>query len=344
MGLSSRTLLLALILALVAIFSASSSSSSFSVVDAQSQTNQDLLLKKITRLQAKAAKSKGIVELDTNAFEEVLASPRNYSMTVLFTAISPEFQCVPCLNFDPEYKLVAAGWSKLSDKTQLFFGVLDFKAGQAIFQKFGMNSAPSVLFFPPSESSSSSVPKHERYDFSRNGFQAEPFADWVNGRAGLSIKVQRPIDFVAVAVKVLGVLMAISAVILIYTKAGKMSSSKYLWSAVSLFTIFIMISGHMWNHIRNPPYTVPGRDGRPGFIAQGFQNQFGLESQIVAILYAILTGSVISLISVVPRIENPTVQRGIVWVSMALFVFMFSVLIQLFRIKNPSYPFTLMFQ
>lgn len=67
-------------------------------------------------------------------------------------------------NFDPEYKLVAAGWSKLADKSQFFLGVLDFKAGQAIFQKFGMNSAPSVLFFPPTDSDQS---KHERYDFSR---------------------------------------------------------------------------------------------------------------------------------------------------------------------------------
>ena len=93
MGLSSRTLL-ALLLALVAIFTASSSSL---VVDAQPQANQELLVKKITRLQAKAAKNKGIIELDANAFEEVIANPRNYSMSVLFTAISPEFQCAPCL-------------------------------------------------------------------------------------------------------------------------------------------------------------------------------------------------------------------------------------------------------
>lgn len=39
----------------------------------------------------------------------------------------------------------------------------------------------------------------------------------------------------------------------------------------------------MWNQIRHPPYSMPSRDGRPGFIAPGFQNQFGLETQIVAI-------------------------------------------------------------
>lgn len=137
----------------------------------------------------------------------------------------------------------------------------------------------------------------------------------------------------------------------------------------------------MWNQIRNPPYTAPGRDGRPGFIAQGFQNQFGLESQIVAVLCknispppnllgnnqgqndvkqttdtyyfiflrvfsldALICGSAIVLISVVPKIENPTQQRLVVWVAMGFFGFFFSVLIKFFQAKNPGYPFTLLFK
>ena len=62
--------------------------------------------------------------------------------------------------------MVAAGWSKLANKSQLFFSILDFKAGQAIFQKFGMNSAPSVLYFPAS-SSISGDPSQDRYDFGK---------------------------------------------------------------------------------------------------------------------------------------------------------------------------------
>ncbi|KAG0204938.1 oligosaccharyl transferase subunit ost3/OST6 [Mortierella sp. GBA30] len=333
----SRPMLLVLILALVAMLSSSVTT------DAQPQMAQELLQKKVNRLQAKATKGRGIIELDTNSFEEVMAKPRNYSMVVLFTAISPEFNCVPCLNFGPEYKFVAAGWSKLVDKSQLFFGVLDFKVGQAIFQKFGMNSAPSVLYFPPSDAISSQ-PALDRYDFGRSGFQAESFANWLNARAGTNIKVQRPFDFFGFTLNVLGVVGAFFTAYVLFTKAGKILGSKYVWSAVSMFTIFVMISGHMWNQIRSPPYTVPGRDGRPGFIAQGFQNQFGLETQIVAVIYAVLTGSIIALIGIVPRIENPISQRIAVWVSMGLFAFMFSVLIQFFRIKNPGYPFTLMFK
>lgn len=63
-------------------------------------------------------------------------------------------------NFDPEYRMVAAGWNKLPNKS-LFFGVLDFKLGQAVFQKFGMNSAPSALFFPLGSG------QNDRYDFGK---------------------------------------------------------------------------------------------------------------------------------------------------------------------------------
>jgi oligosaccharyltransferase complex subunit gamma len=67
-----------------------------------------------------------------------------------------------------------------------------------------------------------------------SGFQAESFAAWLNSRAGVNVKVQRPYDFAALAVKVFGTLLLLGTVVLIYSKAGKVSTSKYLWSALSM--------------------------------------------------------------------------------------------------------------
>jgi oligosaccharyltransferase complex subunit gamma len=44
-----------------------------------------------------------------------------------------------------------------------------------------------------------------------------------------------------------------------------------------------MISGHMWNHIRGPPYII-AQNGKVNYIAPGFSSQIGIESQIVAII------------------------------------------------------------
>lgn len=40
--------------------------------------------------------------------------------------------------FDPEYKLVASSYQSTEDPTRVFFGHLDFKDGQAIYQKVGL--------------------------------------------------------------------------------------------------------------------------------------------------------------------------------------------------------------
>lgn len=37
----------------------------------------------------------------------------------------------------------------------------------------------------------------------------------------------------------------------------------------------------MWNKIKNAPYVAAGRDGKVQWIAAGYQNQLGLESQVV---------------------------------------------------------------
>jgi hypothetical protein len=58
--------------------------------------------------------------------------------------------------------------------------------------------------------------------------------------------------------------------------------NRNLWAGGSLIAVLLFTSGHMFNHIRKVPY-VSG-DGRGGisYFAGGFQNQLGLETQIVA--------------------------------------------------------------
>ncbi|KAF9973969.1 oligosaccharyl transferase subunit ost3/OST6 [Actinomortierella ambigua] len=331
MGLS-RALLLFMV-ALVAILS-------ISTTRVEASTPAETLAFKVDRLVTKAQKNKGVIGLTEKSFEEVMSNPRNYSVVVLFTAMSPEFNCVPCKNFDPEFRIVAKGWPKLADSSKLFYAILDFNDGRDIFRQLGMQSAPSVIYFPASENPFGS---HERYDFNKNGFQAEPFANWLSQRAGMEIRAIRPFDFVSFSLKLFFGLGAIATAHLLYTRAGSLLRGKYLWAALSLFTIFVMISGHMWNHIRKPPYTIPGKDGSSALMAQGFQNQFGIETQIIAVIYAVLCGSVISLISAVPKMEDPTRQRIAVFAWVGILVITYSILMQFFRIKNPAYPFRLIF-
>jgi oligosaccharyltransferase complex subunit gamma len=58
--------------------------------------------------------------------------------------------------------------------------------------------------------------------------------------------------------------------------------NRNLWAAISLIAILLFTSGQMFNHIRKVPYVAGDGQGGITYFAGGFQNQFGMETQIVA--------------------------------------------------------------
>lgn len=57
--------------------------------------------------------------------------------------------------------------------------------------------------------------------------------------------------------------------------------SRIIWGTGSLVLILTFTSGHMWNKIKNAPYVQAGEGGKMTWIAGGFQNQLGMESQVI---------------------------------------------------------------
>jgi oligosaccharyltransferase complex subunit gamma len=87
-------------------------------------------------LQRLAASSNGVVRLTGPLYDELVAAPRNYSASVLLTAMGSKFGCQPCRMFDPEYKAVARSWHKQGNKDiDHFFTVLDFEDAMDTFRK-----------------------------------------------------------------------------------------------------------------------------------------------------------------------------------------------------------------
>lgn len=79
----------------------------------------------------------GIIPLNSASYDELLASDREYSATVLLTAMPAQFKCQPCHEFDPSFRQVAASWARQPKhvRDQHFFASLDFTDGQAIYQR-----------------------------------------------------------------------------------------------------------------------------------------------------------------------------------------------------------------
>ena len=94
--------------------------------------------------------------------------------------------------------------------------------------------------------------------------------------------ISRPINYVKIVTSV----VAVGGVITLGTVAAPyllpIIQNRNLWAAVSLISVLLFTSGHMYNHIRKVPYVSGDGKGGVSYFAGGFQNQFGLETQIVA--------------------------------------------------------------
>ncbi|CAG8547422.1 7568_t:CDS:2 [Paraglomus occultum] len=292
-----------------------------------------------------ASKKNGIVDLDSNLFDEFVAKPRNYSFVVLLTAMDSRLNCIPCREFDPEFRLVAKTWKQIGNPVdRVYFGLLDFINGKEIFNKLKQTSAPSLWYYAPTEGPfAKQVTEPDKYDFGRKGFGAEPFASFVSAHLGTPIPITRPPNYFLMAVYGLLFTGLLAFLKMVYPMIQKFIWNRNVWAALSLVIILMMTSGHMWNQIRTPPYVI-SQHGRVSYVASGFQSQFGLESQIVAVMYGVCALSTIALITSVPKLNDPIKQRFGIYVSIlwtGILVAMFSLVFALFRVKQPGYPFRL---
>ena len=170
----------------------------------------------------------------------------------------------------------------------------------------------------------------------------------------------RPFNYFKVAMLVTVSLGVISLFVVAAPYMLPFLQSRNLWAGISLIAILLFTSGYMYNHIRNSPYVSSDGKGGISYFAGGFQNQTGLESQIVAAICecrisapdfshktdnhsidGLLAFSTISLALKVPRMANPRQQQIAVFVWAGVILGVYSFLLSTFRIKNSSYPFWL---
>merc|ERR1712127_905770 len=103
---------------------------------------------------------------------------------------------------------------------------------------------------------------------------------WVGEQTEIQIRVLRPPNYSATIA-----LVALFAVIggLLYLRRNNLEFlyNKTMWAVLSLFLVFTMTSGQMWNHIRGPPFVHRTNTGNIAYVHGTSQGQFVLETYIV---------------------------------------------------------------
>lgn len=288
------------------------------------------------QLAGLAAAGGGIIRLDDKTYEMLTAPQRNWSATILFTAMDKRRRCGPCKEFDPAWNAVAKSWTTVpkESRNDHFFAVIDFDETPSVFTKLRMASAPAVhVYLPTSGPRGTARTDPISYDFSQ-GFEPGPLAEQLSRHTPVSIPYKAPFDWG----KLFQTISFILFFILTLRWIGPVLMNRWLWCTLTIMTSLVMTGGYMFTKIRGVPYT--GADG--GWIAGGYQNQFGQEVQVVAFIYGFLAFAFIMLITVVPLQKSPGRQAMQIYIWTAVIFIVYSLLFSLFRIKNRGYPFKLL--
>lgn len=72
-------------------------------------------------------------------YKSITAAPRDYSVTILLTALDPRYGCDMCQGFQSEWETLAKSWTKGDKKAEsrMLFGTLDFTDGRDTFLSVG---------------------------------------------------------------------------------------------------------------------------------------------------------------------------------------------------------------
>eukprot|EP00095_Tigriopus_kingsejongensis_P001156 maker-scaffold628_size122696-snap-gene-0.36 protein:Tk01156 transcript:maker-scaffold628_size122696-snap-gene-0.36-mRNA-1 annotation:"hypothetical protein DAPPUDRAFT_213631" len=291
---------------------------------------------KVSQLMELSSK-RSLIRLNGNKFRDLVRnSPRNYSMVVMFTALSASRQCAICKQAHDEFQTVANSYRYSQFySNKLFFAMVDFDDGPDVFQIMKLNSAPVFMHFP----AKGKPKKSDTFDIQRVGFGAEAVAKWIHERTDINIRVFRPPNYTGTLA--LFMLFALVAGLL-YLRRNNLEFlyNQTAWGLIALVFVFAMCSGQMWNHIRGPPFIHKTQNGMVSYIHGSSQGQFVVETYFVMVLYAAIVSGMILLTDAAEGKGDVGKRKLLAVVGLALVAFFFSVILSIFRSKAGGYPYS----
>jgi len=270
----------------------------------------------------------------------VKSTPRNYSMMIMFTALSTGVQCPICKPAYDEFYILANSFRYAYPELKaLYFAVVDYEEAPNIFQQMNLNTAPILYHFP----AKGAKKRNDQMDFQRHGFDADAMAKFVQERTDIQIRVLRPPNYAAPAVVLLLAMLVLG---LLYMRRNNLDFlyNRTSWALICLCIVFAFMSGQMWNHIRGPPFVMTNPQTREtNFIHGSTQFQLVAETYLVALLYACVTAGFILINDAADGKGDPSRRRMMAFVGLGLVVVFFSLLLSIFRSKYQGYPYSFLF-
>ncbi|XP_018405381.1 PREDICTED: tumor suppressor candidate 3 [Cyphomyrmex costatus] len=307
----------------------------------RTKNNQGNSLAERVQQLSEMTMKKSILKFNLSKFKQYIkAPPRNYSIIVMFTAMTPHRQCQICRHANDEFTIVANSfrYSNLFSN-KLFFVSIDFDEGPEVFRLLKLNTAPVYMHFPPKGKPKAA----DTMDIQRVGFSAEAIAKWIGERTDIQIRIFRPPNYSGtVGFALLVVIVAVG----LYLRRNNLDFiyNKNLWGFCALFFVTNMTSGQMWNHIRGPPLVHKSPNGNVAYIHGSSQGQFIVETYMVMIMNGAVVLGMILMTEAAARKGDVKKRKILAVIGAVLVALFFSFLLSIFRNKAQGYPYSLLFK
>ncbi|QLL31399.1 hypothetical protein HG536_0B02620 [Torulaspora globosa] len=303
-----------------------------------------------------------VIELTDTNYKRILGTPRDSYILVFLTASAPQVGCSICLEAADEFKMIANSWFKdhpdaVSKKGReaksLFFAKSDLKDPQhipQIFQFYSLQHVPRLFLFAPG----GDMQSYQIIDLAGNAGKDRALQLISSLKAETKIEdfvLHLPVDW---SLSIAVAFVTFTVVYLFKRHSELMSrlfSLRPLWAVSWTFFVILMLGGYMYNNIRNAQLAGVGSKGEIMYFLPGqSQHQFKIETQVVGVIYASLTASLLALIVGIPKLRDHyqgsssmTLLEVASNILLAAIVYaFFAGLTSVFSIKQPGYPFQLM--
>ncbi|KAK5774032.1 hypothetical protein RI543_004566 [Arxiozyma heterogenica] len=261
----------------------------------------------------------GIIDVTDENFDKVfdLVQSHSFGLFLLFTTNTVEMGCRTCVEFNPEFDLIAKSWkldhpdfiSNTDPDLKFLFGkavVYSPKNIPDIFKLFRLQHIPALFYFSPG----SGLHQFESFDIQHASGpeRANQMLKWIKRSTGISddtdFVIHQQTNWANVFVTCLIVFCSTLLIKKNHNLILKLVRLRWIWGLASVIFILFMISGYMFTKMRQVPLAGADRNGHIIYFAEkDFQNQFGIETQIVALFYGIIGALMIFLIKIIPALD-----------------------------------------
>lgn len=293
--------------------------------------------------------------------EVIFGSSRPYHLFVLATTLDARYKCDVCQEFQSEYHLLSASYQHALTEPQdlhrgtydslpVYFTVADYQWNPAVFKKFGLTSAPHLVYMPPSSLSTDEetqtflLPEehiYSRFQSDQNlGKAEELLVQFIGPRSGLSFRLRQPLFQTIVLVgQLMIVVLALGYFSMRHGRRmyEKLGQNKYVWMSVSTLCYALSVSGMVFCVIRNPPLAAQGRKGEAVYISSEPRSQYVLEGLLIGAMNVLMAASLLVVSQYTMYLPPSVLKTTLTTALVFTFYFTWSIIRSLYTFKNAWY-------